>query len=187
HPPISSHRLIPQTHLADGSAPAAAPLQWQIMIADFRARIARLGDSQDPHWQRPGPTREQMRHDVAVTGAFIGVALLSNMAALSGGRSNVAGTDQARWPSSAALTVMGLPLAFRRRSPLLTVTVSSALFISMSYFAPVATPQLAFQIAYFAALYTAVAWARDRRMLWVAVGLVLLTMALWVGVLITQL
>lgn len=157
------------------------------MIADFRARIARLGDSQDPHWQRPGPTREQMRHDVAVTGAFIGVALLSNMAALSGGLINVPDTDQASWHSYAALTVMILPLAFRRRYPLLTVTVSSALFISMSYFAPDATPQLAFQIAYFAALYTAVAWARDRRMLWVAVGLVLLTMALWVGVLITQL
>lgn len=157
------------------------------MAADFRALLTWRGDSDDPYWQRPGPTRQQMRNDMIATAAFIGVALLANLAALSGGLINVPGADEPGWHSYAALTVMILPLAFRRRYPLLTVLVSSILFISMSYFAASASPQLAFQVAYFAALYTAVAWARDRRLLWLAVGLVLLTMMLWVGVLITQL
>lgn len=145
-----------------------------------------LNDPIEPDWQRPAPTSAQKRNDVVGAGCFVVVALIASVAATSADAVYSSRNDEPVWHTYIAIAVIIVPLAVRRRVPLTTVLISSVLFVSMTYFAQDASPQLSFQVAYFAALYTAVAWTRDRRMLWFAMGLVLLTMMLWVGVLITQ-
>src|SRR5690606_12576442 len=92
---------------------------------------------------------------------------------------------ESTWHAYAAVTVMVAPLAVRRRFPLAVLLVSSFLFLVLSYAAPSTAYDTSFQASYFAALYAAVAWARDRRMLWIAMSLVLLTMTLWVVITFT--
>ncbi|MFC5999775.1 sensor histidine kinase [Quadrisphaera sp. GCM10027208] len=141
-----------------------------------------LNDPDDPLWERPGPTKRQQHNDVlgalvAVAAGLLGILLTKSMGAVVEGEET--------WRAYVATAAMIAPLALRRRAPILVLTVASALFLGLSYLSPEASVQLAFQVSYFAALYTAVAWARDRRLLWIAMGLVLLTMALWVVVTFT--
>lgn len=136
-----------------------------------------LNDPADPWWERPGPTPAQLRNDVAGALAFLVVALAMVAVAKSMGMRY---ESEETWRAYVATAAMILPLAARRRYPLAVLLASSGLFVGLSYLSPEAAFQIAFQVAYFTALYTAVAWARDRRPLWIAMGLVLLAMTLWV-------
>lgn len=157
------------------------------MATTFSRRLmAWLNDPSDPGWERPGPTPAQRRNDVLGMLLFAAVAMLANVLAQSVGDAFGVGADEPAWRSYVAILGMSAPLATRRRAPLVTVLVSSGLFLGLSYLSAQASPQLSFQVAYFAVLYTAVAWARDRRLLWLSMSLVLLTMALWIAVLTTQ-
>jgi len=144
---------------------------------DTVARLdAWLNDPVDPLWERPGPDRAQMRRDVLGAGIFLlaslaMVLLTKNMGLRIGGEES--------WRAYAAVGLLILPLALRRRFPLAVALVASVLFVGLSYLSPEASMQLSFQAAYFAALYAAVAWARDRRLLWIVIALVLLAMVLW--------
>lgn len=142
-----------------------------------------LNDPDDPLWERPGPTERQARHDVVGTLLAVAAGLLGILLTKSMGGAVVEGEES--WRAYAATAAIIAPLALRRRAPILVLTVASGLFLALSYLSPEASVQPAFQVSYFAALYTAVAWARDRRLLWIAMGLVLLTMALWVVVTFT--
>ncbi len=141
------------------------------------ARVtAWLNDPEDPFWARPGPTAAQRRHDVLAALGFLLVALLAS--ALVHSYAGLAEEDQPwRFYLSTALIVA--PLALRRRFPLPVVVASSALFLGLTYASPTAAMTLPFQGAYFAALYAAVAWSRDRQALWVAMSVVVGTMGLW--------
>ncbi|MBI9115667.1 sensor histidine kinase [Sanguibacter suaedae] len=134
-----------------------------------------LNDPVEPLWERPGPTRAQVRNDVIGTAVFLVVALLMVLLSKSVGASD----DEATWRGYVATALMILPLLVRRTHPLSALVLSSALFLGLTYLSVSAAIELAFQGAYFAAIYAAVAWARDRRMLWIAMSLVLLTMTLW--------
>ncbi|SDC31908.1 Signal transduction histidine kinase [Sanguibacter gelidistatuariae] len=141
-----------------------------------------LNDVDEPLWERPSPTPRQMRHDVYGALTLMVVALVTLVMSRS-----VQGMPDAEgpWDAYGALCLMIAPLAVRRRFPLTVLVVSSGLFLSLSYAAPSAAYEIAFQIAYFAALYAAVAWARNRRALWIAMGLVILTMTLWLVITFT--
>lgn len=141
-----------------------------------------LNDPVEPLWERPAPTRDQQRHDVYGAIALAVVALV----ALTMSKSLMEPPEgESVWHAYAAVAVMVAPLAVRRRFPLAVLLVSSGLFLVLSYAAPSAAYDASFQASYFAALYAAVAWARDRRMLWIAMGLVLLTMTLWLVITFT--
>jgi signal transduction histidine kinase len=135
-----------------------------------------LNDSVDPLWERPGPGRAQVRRDVVGAGIFLLASLAMVLLTKNMGM-RIEGEES--WRAYAAVALMILPLALRRRFPLAVALVSSALFVGLSYLSPEASMQLSFQAAYFAALYAAVAWARDRRLLWIVIALVLLAMVLW--------
>jgi signal transduction histidine kinase len=142
-----------------------------------------LNDPADPHWVRPGPDARQLRQDVVGTALFLVVALGMLVVSKSMGM-RIDGEET--WRAFVAMALMILPLAVRRRFPLVVLLTSSALFLGLSYLSPEAAMQITFQAAYFAALYAAVAWAPDRRLLWLANALVLLTMALWVVITFTM-
>ncbi|MCK6211818.1 sensor histidine kinase [Georgenia sp. EYE_87] len=142
-----------------------------------------LNDPVDPSWVRPGPGARQLRQDAVGTALFLMLALGMLVVSKSMGL-RIDGEDT--WRAFVAMTLMILPLAVRRRFPLTVLLASSALFLGLSYLSPEAAMQITFQAAYFAALYAAVAWAPDRRLLWLANGLVLLTMALWVVITFTM-
>ena len=91
-----------------------------------------------------------------------------------------------RVPSYLATCALMAPLALRRRFPVISMLVLSALFMGFGIWVPQVMMQLAPQIAYFVGLYAAVAWARDRRSLRVALAAVILAMFLWLVVGITN-
>ena len=141
----------------------------------WRARLPwRTGED----WERPGPTGEQQRNDVMGTLVLLLIAAL--ILEVSRGIGAAAGETRPIWAQHVALALMILPLVVRRRYPVLVMLVSSAAFLSLSLLVPTVSGQMAFQAAYFASLYTAVAWARDRRILWLGITVVLAVMALWV-------
>lgn len=114
-------------------------------------------------WERPRPTRRQLRQDV-----FLGLGM-----ALAG----VLGTDLARSTSGIPVDLgiagveayvlsaaVALPLALRRRYPLTVLLVVSVLFFlngERNTFA--FAGNLVTQATQFMAIYAAVAWGRDRR------------------------
>lgn len=138
-----------------------------------------LNDPEDPDWERPGPSPAQQRNDVLGMVLALGVGLLMVMFAKSFGMRL---PGEPAWRAYLALVLMVLPLAIRRRFPLITLVLSSILFLALSYLSPEAATSLTFQVAYFTALYSAVAWARDRRALWILNVLVLVEMAVWLTV-----
>lgn len=135
-----------------------------------------LNDPVDPLWERPGPDASQVRRDIVGAGVFLLVSLAMVLLTKNMGM-RIEGEES--WRAYTAVGLMILPLALRRRFPLAVALVASALFVGLSYLSPEASMQLSFQAAYFAALYAAVAWARDRRLLWFVMALVLLAMVLW--------
>jgi signal transduction histidine kinase len=142
-----------------------------------------LNDPLDPQWERPGPDPAQARRDVVGAGVFLLVSLALVLLAKNMGL-RIEGEEP--WKAYVTTALMIAPLAVRRRFPLTVLLVSSALFLGLSYLSPEAAMHLSFQAAYFAALYAAVAWAPDRRLLWIATALVLLTMVLWLAITYTM-
>ncbi|MBO0908451.1 sensor histidine kinase [Arthrobacter sunyaminii] len=137
----------------------------------------RLRKKNDDDWERPAPTPDQVRRDVIGTAAVILVAAIA--LETSRGFGAVGGEDRPFWLQYLVLALMVVPLALRRRLPISVLLVSSLLFFLLSTYMPAISTQLAFQAAYFASIYSAVAWARDRRMLRLALAAVIAAMALW--------
>ncbi|GAB3260538.1 sensor histidine kinase [Arthrobacter pigmenti] len=128
-------------------------------------------------WERPSPTPAQLRRDVVGAVVFAGISLLLLELSRSFGVLN--SDDHAVWQQYLSMLLITLPLTVRRRYPLLVMLVLSVLFIVLSLWIPALAMQLPFQVAYFASLYTAVAWAKDRRMLWLATAVVITAMFTW--------
>ncbi|MEV6285013.1 sensor histidine kinase [Kribbella sp. NPDC051770] len=130
-------------------------------------------------WVRPGPTAKEQRYDV----------LLGLLLALAG----VIGTELARGatPVHADLGFAGvepyvlsaagaLALCFRRRWPIPVLLAVSVLFVVTGERATFAfTSNIVTQATAFMAIYAAVAWARDRRLMKVSVAVVFAVMFGW--------
>ena len=129
------------------------------------------------------PSAEQLRRDAWVTLLVMACSLLGMEMILS-----FAPAEDApdRTMSYLAMCALIAPLAVRRRFPIGSMLVLSALFIGFGTWLPQVMIQLAPQIAYFVGLYSAVTWARDRRALRLALGGVILAMFLWLVVGITN-
>ncbi|GAB2582775.1 sensor histidine kinase [Kribbella endophytica] len=133
-------------------------------------------------WVRPGPTAKEQRYDV----------LLGLLLALAG----VIGTELARGatPMPADLGIGGvepyvlsaagaLALCFRRRWPIPVLLAVSVLFVVTGERATFAfTSNIVTQATAFMAIYAAVAWARDRRLMKVTVAVVFVVMFGWLTV-----
>ncbi|WP_051479199.1 histidine kinase [Arthrobacter sp. H5] len=135
-------------------------------------------DAGESRWERPGPTADQQRRDVIGVVIFLLISALA--LELSRGFGSMAEEDSPIWLQHAVLALMILPLVLRRKYPVIVMLVMSALFIGLSLWIPLLSVQISYQAAYFASLYSAVAWAKDRRTLWLGTAVVVLAMALWV-------
>ncbi len=133
--------------------------------------------SEEGQWERPGPTRDQQRRDVI--GVLIFLLVSAVALELSRGAGAMAEERSPIWLQHLVLALMFLPLVLRRRFPVAVMLAMSALFIALGLWIPVLSLQLSFQVAYFASLYSAVAWAKDRRVLWLGTTVVVIAMALW--------
>ncbi|UFU04495.1 sensor histidine kinase [Ruania suaedae] len=147
-----------------------------------RRLFAWLNDPDEPWWERPGPTPSQRRHDVV--GALVYLAVALGVVALSKSY-GMRIPEEPTWRAYLAIALMATPLGIRRRWPLPCLMAASMLFVVLSYLSPEVSISAPFQVAYFAALYTAVAWAKDRRLLWILMAAVVLAMALWITITLT--
>jgi len=78
------------------------------------------------------------------------------------------------------LVVAGtLPLVWRRRYPLVVAGLCSLHFLVVGITIPAVALSVSMQVVYFLALFTGVAWARDRRAMLVVVAGVLVAMSTW--------
>lgn len=126
-----------------------------------------LDDPEHPDWRRPGPTLRQQRHDLAgaavVAVAAVAFALLSRGWVIIG---------EPLWVTVLVALLIPSVLTVRRRFPLAVVTAATVFFTAGQYWAPGNVSQPAYQASFFVALYTAVAWGRDRRRTWLVMALV---------------
>lgn len=136
-------------------------------------RLERLAGA-DEEWQRPSPTPAQRRADVLVAAGFLvvtalGVELLRSTGAFSEG----AGVTE----QYAAVVSAVVLLVFRRSHPLWVASGAAAHLLLCSTLVPSVVATLPMQILYFVAIYSGVAWARERR----AVPYVVLGQMAWRG------
>ncbi len=134
-------------------------------------------------WRRPTPGPAALRRDVVVGGLLVLVALVTWEIGRSSGLLESATTsdlEQAAWSVAAAL-----PLAVRRRYPVVVMLVSAGVFLAVGVRDPILSVQFSVQAFFFVALFTAAAWGRDRRVVQGALAVVVLGMFVWVAILVT--
>jgi signal transduction histidine kinase len=127
-------------------------------------------------WQRSGPTAQQQRWDLLVGSLLVVGALISLFLSRSMGTDLGVPRPSAREESLWVLAVAA-PLCLRRRFPLSVLLVCAAAFIGLQ--ARFVAESTLTSICLFAALYTAGAWGRDRRITLAVRGLVVLSMFCW--------
>lgn len=146
--------------------------------APWTERIrARLDDPEHPDWVRPGPTARQRRADALIAAVMAGLSALNIAASQSLGQF---GEHTVRPRDYAVVLLMAALLVLRRTHPVATMLAATALFIGGAYLGPAGSMSLAFQIAYFTTIYSAVAWARQRAAVWTAMLSIVLVMVLWI-------
>lgn len=142
--------------------------------------VVELGDD----WERPRPDRTGLRRDVLVGFGLSVLALAGWELTRSAGllqNTSTSSAEQIVWT-----VALALPLCLRRRYPIATMLVVSALFLGMGLREPVLSGQLSVQGYVFISLFAAAAWGRDRRATSIALGGVLVVMFGWVAVLLSR-
>jgi signal transduction histidine kinase len=130
-------------------------------------------------WERPGPTPAQRRNDVWlglalwVVGALV-TELLRIMGVLDGISAPV-------WLQHVAVASGTLVLAARRTFPVAVAAFAGLHLFFFGVTAPAITSLAPLQVGYFLAVFSAVAWARDRQQMALVVGSVVLLLFLWLA------
>lgn len=140
--------------------------------------IARFVGAEED-WQRPAPSREGRRADVWMAAVWFVVAALGQELVRSIGAMESVGGGTA-WQHVAIASASAL-LVWRRSHPLAVAGASAVhMFVVGVLIAPVMAT-VPMQALYFFALYSGVAWARDRRAMVYVVAGVLTLMFCWLA------
>ncbi len=131
----------------------------------------------DDDWVRVSAPRERRNDAVLALGLLLLSALGMELARSAGG---IRGSH-AVWAEYAALAAMAAPIAVRRQRPLLVAAATSIAFFVAGITMPDIAVQFSVQVLYFFALFSAMAWARDRRQALVVIGGVLVLMFGWLA------
>jgi signal transduction histidine kinase len=133
----------------------------------------------DETWERPGPTPAQRRIDLwlavvwLVVGA-LGLELLRSIGAMDGEQVGVVG-------QYAALVTGTALLVWRRTHPLTVASLAAVHMLAAGIALPMVMSSLPMQVLYFFALFSGVAWSRDRRMTGYVVTGVVVLMFCWLA------
>lgn len=133
----------------------------------------------DEAWERPRPTTAQRRQDLGLAlGALVvialGAELMRSLGAFEDERYGIA-WQYVAMASLAALVVL------RRIRPLAVVVLVGVHMLVTGLLLPMTMSTLPMQVLYFYLIFSGVSWARDRRALVAAVGLVLVLMTAWLA------
>ena len=133
-------------------------------------------------WVRPGPTARERRTDVLLGLGMALAAVIGTELARGAAQTHVdlgIGGVEAYVLSAA----IALPLCFRRRYPITVLLAVAVLFVVNGERATFAfAGNLITQATMFMAVYAAVAWARDRRLMKASVALVFIAMFGWLTI-----
>ncbi|MFI2104255.1 sensor histidine kinase [Isoptericola sp. NPDC019693] len=141
---------------------------------------ARLSDwwGIDSGWERvPADPARAYRRDLWLGAAFVVVSVLGTELARSFGYFE--DESAPTWLLYLLAAVGAAPLAWRRRFPLVVLSVVYLHFLVVGLTVPMVTVLVPLQVVYFVALFSAVAWARDRQAMALVVGAALLAMFGW--------
>lgn len=131
----------------------------------------------DPDWERPTPSARELRWDYAVWLLVLASTLLMVAAYHSTG---VFGSDPHDIRHAYIAHIgMTLPLIFRRRFPLTMLFLGTIIFYFLGFLNSLAAATLGYQISYLAVVYAAVAWGKNRAMVWILYTLVCLSVVVW--------
>lgn len=125
------------------------------------SRLNRLFDAEDP-WIRPLPPG-YLRADITLAVVMfacsaLGIEILRSMGVL-------AGVSAPLWAQYLSMATAAAILAIRRRFPLTTGIAATLHLLILGSVMPLVMGQVSQQVLYFVAVYSSVAWARDRRAL----------------------
>ncbi|PUB28956.1 signal transduction histidine kinase [Promicromonospora sp. AC04] len=168
-PPQSDSR---QPDVPDVRRPAAAP-------RPVERAAGRLLDwfGVDSDWERVPAGRDAYRRDLLLGAGFAVFAAVS----IELGRSMgiFEDVEEPLWLVFLLGVLSTVPLAWRRRYPLVSLVLVYGSFLGLGLTIPPVTVLVPMQVMYFVALFTAVAWARDRRAMLVVVSICVLVMFTW--------
>ena len=165
----------PASREQETTAPGNTMLALARRVRRFRLS---LPWNSEEDWERPAPGTEGYRRDVI--GVLIALLLSAVMLEFMRGFAFGDGDIGNPWVQHLVQASIFVILVFRRRFPIAVMLLSSATFLIVGITMPPISQTLGFQAAYFASLYSAVAWARNRRALWLAVTVVVAGMFLWI-------
>lgn len=129
-------------------------------------------------WQRPVPVRRVLAGDLVVAAVYGACALLSLETARSLG--SLAEVEVSRAAQLLWLALPAVSLVLRRVLPLVVVLFALVHLSFTALWEPTLSPVFATQIYYFFVLFSAIAWARDRRALAAATGLFVVVVLGWI-------
>jgi signal transduction histidine kinase len=147
------------------------------------ARLARWFGV-DSDWEHvPDDPPRAYRNDLIVGACIVALTIAATELGRSAGMfEGSRNPESPPWLPHLLAAVTAVPLAWRRRYPIVAMLTVYALFLGTGLFNGAVTQVAALQVTYFIALYSGVAWARDRRAMLIAVGVVLVTMFGWIAV-----
>ena len=131
----------------------------------------------DSDWERVPAGRDAYRKDLLLGAGFAVFAAIS----VELGRSMGLFEDarEPYWLIMLLGVASMLPLAWRRRYPLVSLALVYGVWLTLGLTISAITVLMPMQILYFVSLFTAVAWARDRRAMLVVVSVCVLMMFTW--------
>lgn len=140
-------------------------------------KAAALVSNPDIDWERPRPHGYLARDIIGwlITLLLIVIHLLSLQ-----GLGMEMFQDINEFSLYSTTAAMTLPLIIRRAFPLTAMIVGTVLFFVLGSIDVLAGVQLGFQACYFALIYSAIAWATDRKILGVVTWLMILVVMLWI-------
>ena len=131
----------------------------------------------DDDWERPRPAVGAQDLAWAVAVEAIGLLGLELVRSVDG----FDHTTSPVWTQWLAVSTGAVLLLGRRRWPLLVASLAAVHMFVVGIEMPQVMGQMSLQVVYFVALLSGVAWARDRRLMLVVVGTIVLFMFAWLG------
>ncbi|MCE5289876.1 MAG: histidine kinase [Nocardiaceae bacterium] len=150
-----------------------------VEIRDVMSRLESWAGA-DSDWERiPQDLNRVRRTDsiIALIFAVVGILGIELMRSID----MLSGISYPGWVPHFAVITAAIPLALRRVYPLTIAGLLSLHMLVTGLSMPAVMSSMPLQVLYFFALFTGVAWARDRRAMVIVVGLVLVVMFGWIA------